>query len=425
MAQSTRGGTSDPSTEDGLSRVPSFREDPGRDDPAQRAAEDRASPIPLPSAHELAGALHEVSNALTVIVGWIERAREEEQGGADLSRALTVAVSRARDARRLIRRAIGADTGERSAGEGDTAPMSLGEPMRLLGEVIDDALTGLEPEARRAGIELSAAVDTAVGRCAVSGGPTVVQILTNLLLNAVAFSPPGTAVRVDARRDGGAAVIGVADQGPGIPPSRRATLLTSGMSTRAGGAGIGLRHSAALAEAAGGALTLAPSEEGTRFELRWPVGGPERADLPARMDPLPARADQAGEPLVIPPSTPSMSGTVLSGVRILVVEDDEAVIDLLDTALTARGASIVSVQRAVDLPGALASGPFQAALLDISPIEQDVLGTVSAVQSANPGARLVVMSGSAGSAQVLPPSSGVSWVRKPFEIREIVEALVR
>ncbi|WP_437655964.1 hybrid sensor histidine kinase/response regulator [Sorangium sp. So ce1182] len=404
-----------------MTRAPSLRGDPGqplRGDPGQRSGEGRAGAASLPSAQELAVALHEVSNALTVIVGCIERAQGEQQG-PELSRALGVAASRARDARRLIRRAIGADAEGRPAGDDGVASRPLAEPVRLLGDVIDDAVTGLDPEARRAAIALHASLDPAVARTAVSNGAAVVQILTNLLLNAVALSPRGSAVRVDARLDGASVIVGVADQGPGVPPSRRATLLSSGVSTRPGGAGIGLRHSAALAGASGGALALVPSEEGARFELRWPVEGSLLAD---------GASDGAAEVEEGPPvprsTTSPVSGAVLDGIRILVVEDDDAVVDLLDTALTARGASLVSVQSASELPGALASGPFQAALLDISPIEQDILGTVSAVRSANPDVRLVVMSGSAGAAP-LPANSGVSWVRKPFEIREIVEALVR
>ncbi|KYG08695.1 histidine kinase [Sorangium cellulosum] len=422
MAQPTRGGTSEPSTEDGLTLAPPLRGEPG-----QRTEEERAS-ASLPSAQDLAVALHEVSNALTVIVGCIERAQAGH--GAELSRALGVAVSRARDARRLIRRAIGADAEGRPAGDAEVASTPLGEPTRLLADVIDDAVTGLEPEARRSSIALRAEIDPDVARACVSNGAAVVQILTNLLLNAVALSPRGSTVRVDARLDGAAVIVGVADQGPGVPPSRRATLLSSGVSTRPGGAGIGLRHSAALASSAGGALALVPSDEGARFELRWPIEG----SAPAHAGGAPGNDGEAGEesgeaetdeaPPAPRSTTSPLPGAVLEGVRILVVEDDDAVVDLLDTALTARGASIVSVQSAVELPGALASGPFQAALLDISPIAQDVLGTVSAVRSANPDVRLVVMSGSAVAAP-LPPNSGVSWVRKPFEIREIVEALVR
>ncbi len=74
-------------------------------------------------------------------------------------------------------------------------------------------MTGLEPEARRSAIALRAVIEPAIARTGVSNGAAVVQILTNLLLNAVALSPRGSSVRVDARLDGAAVVIGVADQG--------------------------------------------------------------------------------------------------------------------------------------------------------------------------------------------------------------------
>jgi CheY-like chemotaxis protein len=350
---------------------------------------------------DLAGALHEVSNALTVILGWVERARGAQ--GDDLARALDIVSSRARDARRIVRGAIGASA------EGLEGPASIRVATRALRDVIEDAVTALDPEASRASIRVEAVVDASVGAYPVHASTTLLQILTNLLLNALAMSPHGGVVQVDAAPEGGVVVIGVSDEGPGIPPERRATLLRSGVSTRVGGAGIGLRHSAALAEAAGARLSLGSSVRGARFEVRWPMEG----------------ALMEGPPSSGPGSAPSRGpGLVLDGVRILVVEDDDAVVDLLDTALTARGATIVSVREVNELPGVLASGRFDAALLDISPIKEDVQGTMAAVQSASPGARLVVMSGS-GTIADLPRDSGAFWVRKPFEVREIVDALVR
>ena len=116
---------------------------------------------------------------------------------------------------------------------------------------------------------------------------------------------------------------------------------------------------------------------------------------------------------------------VLAGARILVVEDDDAVVDLLDTALTARGATVVSAKSPAALHDALATGTFDAALLDISPIRDDLSGAISAVRGASPLAKVIVISGSAGNAPPLPARFDALWVRKPFEIREIVEALSR
>jgi CheY-like chemotaxis protein len=337
----------------------------------------------------LAGALHEVSNALTVVLGWIDQAR----AGAtpEALGALDVAAARARQARHIVRRAIGADVPD--------------EPASKVEDLVHDSVTGLEPEAKRLGLRIQSAIDPGIEGALVEQGSSVVQILTNLLLNALAVSPPGVPVRVEAKPDGaGAVVLGVADDGPGISPERRPTLFAAGVSTRAGGAGIGLRHAAALARKAGGSLTLADGESGARFELRWPrlLAGAGRRSSSSSLVPM-----------------------VLAGARILVVEDDDAVVDLLDTALTARGATVVSAKSPRALSEALVTGAFDAALIDISPISDDIEGALAAVRDASPSAKVIVISGSAGSGPALTEKSQAIWVRKPFEIREIVEALSR
>lgn len=400
--------------------------------PASHASAARfASPAPhesveqgaVASARDLAGALHEVSNALTVILGWIERAREARGDG--LGRALDIAASRARDARAIVRGAIGAkvmpDAGDRGA------------PEDALGDLVEDAVTALEPEARSAGVLLRATVEPLVTWHLVPEAGPLVQVLTNLVLNAIAMSPRGGTVQISAAADGAGAVVVVTDEGPGVPAERRATLLSDGISTRPGGAGIGLRHSAALAASAGGELRLAPSERGARFEVRWPLAaeGQQPSALPrggattSRSSDVPGGVVETAPPPSSIAPTRRAPGILLEGLRVLLVEDDEAVVELLDTALTARGAIIVSVRDVVDLPGALASGPFHAALLDISPMEKDIRGTVAAVRSASPAARLIVMSGSALSVPALQEECGASWVRKPFEVREIVDVLAR
>jgi CheY-like chemotaxis protein len=349
-------------------------------------------PHPESAPSDLAGALHEVSNALTVVVGWLERARAADGAPEEVAKALEIASSRAAEARSLVRAAIG-------AGE---AP----DLHRPIGGVVADAVIGLEPEIHRAGLRVLVDVGAAAADRPIAHAAKVLQILTNLLLNAIAFSPAGSTVRIEAHpSEQGGVVFTVADEGPGVPPERRATLLQGGASTRAGGAGIGLRHAAALARAHGGELALVDSPAGARFQLAWPiaagVGGSTRP----------------------PASAPPRSATALAGSRILLLEDDDAVIDLIDTALTARGADVVSIRAHGELTGALASGPFDAALFDISPIAHDVLGAVSAMRASSRAPRLVLISGSAAQMPPLPSGWVAAWVRKPFEIGELLHAL--
>jgi DNA-binding NtrC family response regulator len=132
----------------------------------------------------------------------------------------------------------------------------------------------------------------------------------------------------------------------------------------------------------------------------------------------------AAAPLLRDGSGPASSQKAsLYGARVLLVEDDEAVIDLLDTALTARGADVVSIRSGRELGPALAAGPFDVALFDISPIREDIEGALSCVRKANSALRVVVISGSAVQMPSLPAEWVAAWVRKPFEVGELIQAL--
>ena len=369
-----------------------------------------SAPVSLADpARDLAGALHEVSNALTVVLGWIDRARAVNHAPAEVQRALEVAASRGAHARRIVRRAIGAEVQPESPAE--------------VASVVADALTGLEPELRRAGLEASAHVAPEVKRRAIAGASSVLQILTNLLLNATSMAPRGSAVRIEAVAaeadangpPGSCVVFAVTDAGPGIAPERRDTLFEAGVTTRAGGAGVGMRHAAALARSLGGTLSLGESAAGARFELRWPLAA----------DPLTESAEPRSTPSPSRPWSPVARrlSLPLLGTRILLVEDDDAVSDLLETALTARGADVVSIRHRRELQGALSTGPFHAALFDISPIQDDVRGAVASVRDASLGMRVVLISGSARQVPSLPEAWISAWVRKPFEISEIIQAI--
>src|SRR5262249_30945028 len=134
---------------------------------------------------DYAGALHEVSNALTVVLGWIGRARDASDVPPEVGRALAVAATRASQARDIVRRASGAG-------------VPVDQPVAA-GAVVRDAVLGLEPEARRAGLEVGSYVGADAELVAVQHASIALQILTNLLLNAIAVSPSGGLVRIDAR----------------------------------------------------------------------------------------------------------------------------------------------------------------------------------------------------------------------------------
>jgi len=109
---------------------------------------------------------------------------------------------------------------------------------------------------------------------------------------------------------------------------------------------------------------------------------------------------------------------------VLVVEDDADVAALLESALGARGARVVVARTAEELM-LRAKDTHDAALVDLSPIAQDVRGAVEALRKGSPDVALVFISGSAvGLPEGLDGEAGeIRWVRKPFEVAEIVAAL--
>jgi CheY-like chemotaxis protein len=105
-----------------------------------------------------------------------------------------------------------------------------------------------------------------------------------------------------------------------------------------------------------------------------------------------------------------------------VVEDDADVALLLESALGARGATVVIARDAAEL-AARSTERHDAALVDLSPIADNVMGAVEALRRGSPGVALVFISGSAVGLPEGLEGDDIRWVRKPFEVAEIVSAL--
>jgi CheY-like chemotaxis protein len=258
-------------------------------------------------------------------------------------------------------------------------------------------------EAKRAGVAVDFE-ETALGGAHLRDGASALQILVNLLLNAIAFSPPGATVTLSAEDRTETIGFRVADQGPGVPAERADSLLSGPSSTRRGGAGIGLTHSAALACDKGGRLRLAQPGPGAVFELTWPVVE-DRSGPYERLDP----------------------GTSLEGTRVVVVEDDANVLSLVEMALEAHGVQVMSVTCPEDLVDLLANGQtFDAAFVDFSPFENEAAQpALEALTRSVTNKGIILIS---GLVRPVPPVLEVKvaqWVRKPFEMSELVVALRR
>jgi hypothetical protein len=340
--------------------------------------------VPAPD-RDLAGALHEVSNALTVVLGWLDDARSSLPAGGARD-AVDVAHVHAVLGHSIARRAVGASISDSAQVRGALA-------------LVRDTVRGVGPVARRRNLTIHVkdeAEDVLLRDAAV-----VQQILINLLLNAVAFTPEGDNILLTLRHEGSFFLFRVRDEGPGVPPEQRERIFGAGPSLRPGGAGIGLSHCHALAESRGGRLALLDGGRGACFELRWPI-----SDAPS------ATLSRATAPLA------------LEGLRVVVLEDDPAVMQLLEFGLSSRGVEVFPLRNREELDDFSTAGyPVDAALVDFSPIADDPESALTVLRACSPTISIFVISGT--SVANGETSAVAGWIRKPFELSEIFQALAR
>jgi PAS domain S-box-containing protein len=155
------------------------------------------------------------------------------------------------------------------------------------------------------------------------------QVATNLLTNAVKYTPAGRPIRVTVGFDQGAAVLQVQDAGMGIPAALLPhifDLFVQGQRTldrRAGGLGIGLTLVRRLVELHGGTVGVESSDEGSRFTVRLPA--------------VPAPAAVSSDTL--PPSRRR---------KVLVVEDNDDVLSALRSKLELDGHTVSTAVNGIE-----------------------------------------------------------------------------
>jgi two-component system OmpR family sensor kinase len=193
----------------------------------------------------------------------------------------------------------------REAGEYEEALHSSLDEVQRLSQLTEDLLTlarleADEPGRRPDSVLLSSVVDEAIGRLRAQaerrkvdlvreGAPlvaaratttTVALALTNIIDNALKFSPAGSTVRVGLTAQGSEAVISVSDMGPGISAHEVPRIFDrfhrgkAAQGIDAPGFGLGLAISRAAVERHGGRIAAESRPGGgTTFSIRLPLAG--------------------------------------------------------------------------------------------------------------------------------------------------------
>ena len=208
---------------------------------------------------------HELRSPLTSITGWAALLLDSPDAATISEAARSIASSAALQAQLIddlldVSRIM-------------TNKFAINEAKIDLRDVIEDSVSGMRPIAAAKDISLRKRVDQSV---VVDGDPARLrQVLTNLLTNAVKFTPAGGLIETRLSHDGSFAVIEVSDTGEGIPAAflpyvfeRRA----QATERRFAGLGLGLAIVKHIVELHRGSVEVRSEGEGkgATFTVRIP-----------------------------------------------------------------------------------------------------------------------------------------------------------
>lgn len=227
----------------------------------------------------LASMSHELRTPLHTIIGFGDLLAEELKGAlnADQKRFVTHIQNDSRHLLELINDIL--DLSKIEAGRLELHP-ELFRPA----DAITQTITGLRPLANNKAISIAEDVDRELR---ITADPVrFKEIVSNLVTNAIKFTPEGGRVRVEWHQRAHHAVFAVTDTGIGIPASEQQAIFDKfyqlGSTTRGvrEGTGLGLAITKSLVEMHGGTISVksAPGE-GSRFEFLLPYGSPETAPI--------------------------------------------------------------------------------------------------------------------------------------------------
>jgi len=200
-------------------------------------------------------AAHELRTPVSVILGQTQLALGRERSAEEHRGTIEVCQRAAKRMHGLIESLLDLATLDQGREKLKPAPCDLAEICR-------EHVTMLQPLAGERGITLELSLE--VAPCQADAG-RIGQVADNLLGNALKFTPPGEGrrVRVSTRTDaGGAAVLEVSDEGPGIPRVdlphlfERFYRADASRNRSTGGAGLGLAICKSIVDAHGGNIEV-------------------------------------------------------------------------------------------------------------------------------------------------------------------------
>ena len=366
----------------------------------------------------LATVSHELRTPLTAILGW---SRLLEDGSVDdvVSKQAIETICRNAKAQAQIVDDI-LDVSRIITGNLylDLHPLELAP-------IVKSAINVVRPTADAKGIRIDARLGAT--RALVSGDANrLQQVIWNLLSNAVKFTQSGGRVTVKLSQVGSAVEIAVSDTGQGISREfmpyvfDRFRQADSTTTRHHGGLGLGLAIARHLVEIHGGAIKAESGGEGhgATFTIKLPV-----IETVSKTGSAYADAREQSATAIAP--------QLLSGVNVLLVDDDSDTLQLMTTALTRRQATVTAVSSAGEAIKAIHRRRPDVLVSDIAMPDEDGYGLIEKIRSLEAGESesipaVAITAYAKEEDREKALSSGFQiYLAKPVELTELISVVAR
>jgi PAS domain S-box-containing protein len=332
----------------------------------------------------LATLSHELRTPLSTILIWAQILRLKSATVEQVKKAATVIEKSAKDQGQLIEDLL------------DVSRIQAGKVRLELREIdpvesITAALDSIRTEAEDKSIAIHTEFDQSPCRIVADSG-RLQQVLRNLLTNAVKFTPAGGTITIQSRllKDPGRLEIQVRDTGKGISAEflpyvfKRFSQEDPSAKREFGGLGLGLSIVRNLVEMHGGTVAAeSPGEgQGAVFTVTLPYPS---AILPQEVAVHVDDVEGMARDTAAPPE--------LSGLRILIIDDQQDTREALQTVLESLGARVHSAGGAADGLAAFAGDQPDVVLCDLAMPGEDGFSVIRKIRALAPdqGGRVPVV----------------------------------
>jgi signal transduction histidine kinase len=316
------------------------------------------------------GIAHDFNNALTMVLGYGELLLPWFAANAPKSKEqgyLTNIVAAAQDATHVVARLR--DFSRPAEKDDLRVPLNVSQ---LCEQAVQFTAPKWRIKAQASGVNITVVTEFGEVPNILGSGPELREVLTNLIFNAVDAMPDGGKITVRTQSLPGAVRVDISDSGKGMSPDVKARCLEPFFSTKGErGTGLGLAVVYGIIQRHGGTIEIESEEgKGTTFSLIFP-----------------STSELATE------AVQQVEASVSRPLRVLVVDDQEIICELISEHLRADGHDAIVAFDADDATAKFASATIDLVITDQSMPVQSGEQLARSMKAHRPETPIILLTG--------------------------------